>query len=254
MLSKAALLACLSSLICTAAAACSSNLVIDNYTKWSTHTNSLGEWTGDDSSMTSISKSGTKLLFTPKTDGSSYFYTSFACIDTATLGYNAITFPIKAPKAASSLVLEIQTSVGCTAAYTSRYYVVSGLGTTTTTVTVPLSKFGTGSVATTAFLWSSLTSGAWELGETSFVCSAGTTTGIVASTSTTSSTKASSSTSTVAPSATTTSTKPSVTTTPTGTCSPLLIDDWASQSRLTFLYYNAMLEVSGSFEDSPRHN
>jgi hypothetical protein len=27
-----------------------------------------------------------------------------------------------------------------------------------------------------------------------------------------------------------------------------LIDDWESQSRLTFLYYNAMLEVSGRCE------
>ena len=27
---------------------------------------------------------------------------------------------------------------------------------------------------------------------------------------------------------------------PSGTCSPLLIDDWVSQSRLTFLFYNAM--------------
>jgi peptidoglycan/xylan/chitin deacetylase (PgdA/CDA1 family) len=31
---------------------------------------------------------------------------------------------------------------------------------------------------------------------------------------------------------------------PVGTCTPLLIDDFASQSRLTFLFYNAMLEPS----------
>lgn len=29
-------------------------------------------------------------------------------------------------------------------------------------------------------------------------------------------------------------------------CKPLLVDDWQSQSRLTFMNYNALLEVSDS--------
>ena len=224
---------CLAVFASTAAAACSANLVIDNYANWASHSNTLGSWTSDDSTMTSISKSGTKLLFTAKS--SSYFYMTFSCINTATQGYNAIRFPIKAPAAGSSLQLEIQTKVGCTAAYTSRYYTLTGLGTTTTTVTVPLSSFGTGSVEVAAIVWQSFTAGAWEIGDTSFVCNSGsvpssTATPIPVPSSTSSSTTAS-------------TPKPSSTTTP-GTCSPLLIDDWASQSRLTFLYYNAMLEVS----------
>ncbi|PWW75915.1 Carbohydrate Esterase Family 4 protein [Tuber magnatum] len=245
-------------------AACTKNLIIDNYATYSSHLNSLGSWTSDDGSMTSLAAStaNKKLTFTPKTDGSSYFYTTFEnCISATTDKYNAITFPFKGP-AGGFFTLELQTASSCSASYTSYYYDVTGLTGSTQTITVPLSSFpGANLGVIKAWAWSGFSAaGTWELGQTSFVCPGGSTsvpvssatsttstattstssttssTGSTGSTSTTSSTSSTSSASTS--SGTGTSTTSSIV--PTGTCQPLLIDDWASQSRLTFLFYNAM--------------
>ncbi|EON64117.1 hypothetical protein W97_03347 [Coniosporium apollinis CBS 100218] len=213
--------------------------------------------------MTSISAASNKLSFKPK--AGSYFYETFACQAASTDGYNSIQFSIKGP-AGGSLTLEIQTKTACTAsAYTSKYFVVSGLTGATQTVTVPFTSFaGANANAVTAFVWSafSSTTATWEMSQVQFACGAATVSSAtsrpasssvaVSSTAPVVSSRASS----VVPTTTrassmTTVVATSSAATPSGQCKNLLIDDWTSQSRLTFLYYNAMLEPSsddGTFQ------
>ncbi|KAF2786825.1 carbohydrate esterase family 4 protein [Melanomma pulvis-pyrius CBS 109.77] len=205
--------------------------------------------------MAAIKASGGVLSFTPKANA--YFYESFACQAASSNGYSSIQFSIKGP-AGGSATLEIQTQASCSATtYTSKFFAVSGLTGATQTVTVPLSSFtGANANAITAFVWSGFSSNAagWQLSNINFGCG-----GAVASTSkpasstvAVSSSKPASSVpasstskpASTVPSSTIRSTVSTLVTSavPSGTCAPLLIDDWTSQSRLTFLFYNAMLE------------
>ncbi|EPE35307.1 Glycoside hydrolase/deacetylase [Glarea lozoyensis ATCC 20868] len=118
----------------------------------------------------------------------------------------------------------------------------------TQTISLPLTSFaGANLNAIRAIVFGSFsTRGAWEIGQTQLVCSSG-------STQPTSSTKTSSvpvTTPTIAPttagpttlaSSTLKTLVPTTSSAPPGTCSNILIDDFASQSRLTFLFYNAQL-------------
>ncbi|KAF2262955.1 hypothetical protein CC78DRAFT_618050 [Lojkania enalia] len=292
-------------------AACSSALKIDDFSKWSSNTNSLNEWTSDDGSMTSISASGGVLSFKPKSG--SYFYETFPCQQATGNGYNTVQFTIQGPSS-GSFTLEIQTKASCSAGgYASYYTTVSGLTGSSQTISVPLSQFGSSANgnAVTAFVWSgfSSTSTTWKLSNVQFGCgsSSGPSSTVQPSSTVRSSSAAPSSTlkvstdgscsgtskftclgstfgnccsqygwcgstsaycgtgcqsgfgncgsnggsssavsSTQGSSTLRTSTRTSSTlatsATPSGTCAPLLIDDWTSQSRLTFLYYNAMIQ------------
>lgn len=146
------------------------------------------------------------------------------------------------------------------------------------TITVPLSSFtGANLNAIEAILFESFSAaGTWVIGSTQFMCGSGSSSSSAASSSQTSrsittskaaaTTLSSTSKVTTSPSSTSKSTSSTtksssiVATTSTtskvnvltsstssaapGTCTNLLIDDFASQSRLTFLFYNAMLEPS----------
>lgn len=209
-------------------AACSGPLKIDDFSKYASNQNSLNSWTSDDGSMASIKASGGVLSFTPKS--SSYFYETFPCQQAKSNGYNSVTFQIKGP-AGGSATLEIQTKTACSAtAYTSKFIQLSGLTGSLQTMTVPLTQFaGANLDAVQGFVWSgfSSTTSAWQLSNIAFGCG-----GAVASPSVS---KASSS--MARPSstmATVASPSPS-----SGTCKNLLIDDFISQSRLTFMFYNA---------------
>ncbi|KAI5921699.1 glycosyl hydrolase [Camillea tinctor] len=210
--------ACLSTAV---NAACSANAVIDDFSQWSSNTNSLGSWTSDDGSMTSISSSGNLLSFIP--NANSYLYETFECNQALGNGYNAISFGIKGP-AKATLDLEIQTKTSCSSSGdTSKYVTIDGLTGSKQTITIPFSSFpGANADGITAFVWSgfSSTGSEWQLGDIQLVCEGG------------------GSQTTSAPTATTKRAEPST----TGECSNLLVDDWESQSRLTFLYYNAMIE------------
>lgn len=172
----------------------------------------------DDGSMRSLTSSGNSITFTPKEDQSSYFYETFECQRASSEGYNAVSFSIQGPKDASVMV-EIQTKSSCSATgYSSVWHLVEGLTGSKQTVTIPFTSWaGANSDAITGLVWSTYSKRevSWELSNIQFVCSAA-----------------------GSPTASPTSTAPA----PTGTCSKnLLIDDWESQSRLTFLYYNAMI-------------
>ncbi|ESZ91016.1 carbohydrate esterase family 4 protein [Sclerotinia borealis F-4128] len=221
-------------------AACSSNLLIDNYAKFASNTNSLGQWTSDDGTTTNLKAdvANKKITFTSKAN--SYFYTTFSCEKATTDQYNAITFPIKGP-AGSSFTLELQTMNSCTATtYKSYYTTITGITGATQTITVQLSAFpGANLNAISGLLWESFSADdAWEIGQTNFVCAngAGASSSSISTSSTTSTKSA-----VVRSSSTLVVTVP---TTSTSVCTDLLIDDFASQSRLTFLFYNAMLQPS----------
>jgi peptidoglycan/xylan/chitin deacetylase (PgdA/CDA1 family) len=189
--------------------------------------------------MTPAKAANGKLSVVP--NANSYFYETFTCQAASSNGYDAISFLVKGP-AGASLTLEIQTKSACSAdAYQSYFYTVSGLTGTTQTINVPLSAFtGANTNAVTSFVWSGFSSLSvtWEFGKIQFACSAGTS-------SSSSSDSASRSTSSgIVSRASTLSTRSSSAPVPTGQCANLLIDDWTSQSRLTFLYYNAMLNPS----------
>ncbi|EFQ90818.1 hypothetical protein CFE70_004939 [Pyrenophora teres f. teres 0-1] len=210
-------------------AACNAPLTIDDFSKYSSNQNSLNSWTSDDASMSSISASNGVLSFIPKS-GNSYFYETFECQAASNNGYNSITFQIKGP-AGGSATLEMQTKTSCSAtSYTSKYISLTGLTGNTQTMTIPFSQFGGANAnAITGFVWAgfSSTTTTWQMSKVAFGCGSS---GPITSAST-------------KPAATTTQTTMQTSAVPTaapGTCAPLLIDDWISQSRLRFLYYNAM--------------
>ncbi|KAF1962270.1 glycosyl hydrolase [Byssothecium circinans] len=211
-----------------ASAACSSPLKIDDFSRWSSNTNSLNSWTSDDGSMESISASNGVLSFKPKSG--SYFYETFACQEASSNGYDSVQFSIQGPAGGSAL-LEIQTQSSCSAtAYNSNWVSISGLTGNTQTITIPLSQFsGANANAVTAFVWSTWSSNThtWQISNLQLGCGGATSTSLTATKDATGT-----------PTTLITATPPPQ---PTGTCAPLLIDDWTSQSRLTFLFYNAML-------------
>ncbi|KAI4598590.1 hypothetical protein KJ359_003003 [Pestalotiopsis sp. 9143b] len=185
------------------AAQCSSDLSIDDFSQWVNNTNSLGQRTSDDGTMTTISSEVGSVIFTPK-DDNSYLYENIPCQAATTNGYNAISFDVLGP-AGGEINLEIQTSANCSdSAYTSYYYTITNLTGADQTVVIPLQSFeGANLNAIRGFVWYgfSSTNTTWELGTIELICD-----------------------------------YEPVTSTP--------VDDWESQSRLTFLYYNAMLEPS----------
>jgi peptidoglycan/xylan/chitin deacetylase (PgdA/CDA1 family) len=200
--------------------------------------------------MSSITASSLILGFKPK--ASSYFYESFACQAASSTGYSGIQFTIEGATS-GSMAVELQTKSACSAgSYNSYYYQVTGLTGNTQTISLPFSSFaGANGNAVTGVVWSafSSTTTTWQLSNVGFACS-GTSAGTSPTTSAPSSIRSSSAVRSISTStssstrvsavsvAPTRSTSLQTTATSTGTCSPLLIDDWVSQSRLTFLFYN----------------
>lgn len=195
----------------------------------------------DDGSMTSISAASGVLSFKPKSG--SYFYETFECQAASSNNYNSVQFTIKGVSGGSG-TLEIQTKSACSASsYTSYYTQFSGLTGSTQTVTIPLSQFtGANANAITGFVWSgfSSTTATWQLSNIQLGC--GGATGAASSTRGVSSTVRASTASAVSVTRTTLSTSAA----PTGTCAASLIDDWTSQSRLTFMFYNALNKASSA--------
>jgi peptidoglycan/xylan/chitin deacetylase (PgdA/CDA1 family) len=237
-------------------AACQGATKVDDFSKWSSNTNSLGQWTSgmtdilrellgasshyssDDGSMSSISAKSGVLSFKPKSD--SYFYESFPCQAATSKEQSALQFTVKGP-AKGSMVVELQTQTSCSAtSYKSYYTQITGLTGNTQTVTIPFTQFaGANANAITGIVWSgfSSTTYTWQMSNVNFACtgsSGGSPSSAAPTTVKPSSTTAAPSVSKEAASTLVSSAAPA------GTCSPLLIDDWISQSRLTFLYYNAM--------------
>lgn len=143
-----------------------------------------------------------------------------------------MSFTIKGPEAAS-VSLELQTKADCAATeFQSYYYTVNDMSGSLQTITVPLSSWVDADLnGLVGFVWYGFSAGMtgtddeWQLDNFQLLCAG------------------------VAPPADPPAPPPpppTPTPAPVGerdaACEMALIDDWASQSRLTFLYYNAMLE------------
>ncbi|KAK4246609.1 carbohydrate esterase [Corynascus novoguineensis] len=229
-------------------AACSSDLVIDDFTTWLTGLNNLGSENGDDGTMTAIAASPGQVVFIPKGDDS-YFYESFPCQQAVTEGYNAIEFSVVGP-ANGSFALELQTTSDCGSneegVYNSSWNIVSGLTGERQTITLPLEGWDDSPNydGIVGLAWSTFSQNGiqWSVGNVSLVCGGegeGDGSASQSSTVATKSTATASQTQDI-----TTTSSPVTSPSPSATCSNLLIDDWASQSRLTFLGYNAMEQTS----------
>ncbi|KAF2421204.1 polysaccharide deacetylase [Tothia fuscella] len=237
--------------------ACTSPLLIDDFSKWSSNRNLLGLFTSDDGSLLSSSAANGILTFNPKFN--SYIYENIPCQEAKSNGYTSIQFNLKGSPGAS-MTLEMQARASCAApSYQSYWYTLNNITGSTQAVTVPLVDFpGLNSNAITAFVWSSFknVTSSWELSNIQFGCGTAVRSSPSASLTTLPSKP-------LAPSSTTGITRPtpklsasnaatqprssgtiSDAATTSTTCPNLLIDDWVSQSRLTFLYYNAMLQPS----------
>ncbi|KAK3687245.1 glycoside hydrolase/deacetylase [Podospora appendiculata] len=234
-------------------AVCTSNLMIDNFVKWTTGTNNLDWQNGDDGSMTAIAASNGQVVFIPSNTNQSYFYESFPCQQAQSNGYGGLRFTIQGPAGAST-GLELQTTANCnvTSGRNSSYTIISGLTGQLQTVTLPLSGFdGTPNYDSIIGLaWSefSVSDTQWSIGNITLVCGdvsgslppVSVTTGVTTLPIPTTATTTAKPTSTRLTTIVTSTAKPS----PTACASNLLIDDWESQSRLTFLGYNAMNQAS----------
>ncbi|KAL2145658.1 hypothetical protein VTI28DRAFT_6533 [Corynascus sepedonium] len=229
-------------------AACSSDLVIDDFTTWLTGLNNLGSENGDDGTMTAIAASPGQVVFIPEGDDS-YFYESFPCQQAVTEGYNAIEFSVVGP-ANGSFALELQTTSDCGSneegVYNSSWNIVSGLTGERQTITLPLEGWDDSPNydGIVGLAWSTFSQNGiqWSVGNVSLVCGGegeGDGSASQSSTVATKSTATASQTQDI-----TTTSSPVTSPSPSATCSNLLIDDWASQSRLTFLGYNAMEQTS----------
>lgn len=221
----------------------------------------------DDQTMTNITVNSLTLAFNPaNTD--SYFYETFPCQAAQTNGFNAISFNLQGP-ANGSFTVEMQSVDNCATAaalYTSSFQEVSGLTGQTQLVTVPFSGFHAANPdGITAFVWATFSSiSAWKLGSIRFVCTDPSIPGEPIPTPTSIPTPVpTSAISTIISTTTVTATSipsptpkranvdidairasPNHSTVSSSECSTLLIDDWESQSRLTFLGYNALLQAS----------
>ncbi|KAK4674831.1 hypothetical protein QC763_124070 [Podospora pseudopauciseta] len=220
------------------AQACTSNLLIDNFTKWTSGVNNLESPNGDDGSMEFIAAGTGQVVFTPK-DTTSYFYESFECQPAVTNGYGGLQFTVEGP-AGASFALELQTTSSCSAndgTYKSHYTIIENLTGSRQTINVPLVGFDNepNYDAVVGWVWAvfSQSNVQWSIGNITWIC------GNVAQPTSPGSTSVPTR-STIVPTATRSTIAPPVTTSQPATCFNLLIDDWASQSRLTFLGYNAM--------------
>ncbi|KAH6884881.1 polysaccharide deacetylase [Thelonectria olida] len=213
-----------------AAAACTSDLLVDDLSNsFSTSRNNLGSWTSDDASMASISASGGILSFTPKSGA--YYYETFPCQALQTNSYTHVQLDIKAPVSGAAFTAELKWASSCSVTTTTKTsFRVTSLTGGWQTLRIPLTSFSGANLnaALSIVLGSFSSTQQWQLDKVSFACGQGPTT-ISECTSTTTATSKSST--------TTQSTSAS--------CSPLLVDDWASQSRLDFLQYNALLLPTG---------
>jgi peptidoglycan/xylan/chitin deacetylase (PgdA/CDA1 family) len=209
----------------------------------------------DDGTTTNLKVDAANKKITFTASSSSYVYTTFVCEAATTDKYTAITFPVSGP-AGASFTVELQTSTSCsTTAYKSYITTISGATGATQTITVPLTSFaGANLNAIRAIVFGSFsTRGAWEIGQTQLACSVGGgSSSALPSTNKPSTSKASTvpvSSSTLVPTtakpitlaSSTFKTAVATSSAAPGTCSNILIDDFASQSRLTFLFYNAQL-------------
>ncbi len=207
--------------------------------------------------MNSTNADGGVLTFTPVNVDVSYIYEQFECLNTSALGYDSVSFTVKGPEDAS-VSLELQTKDNCSAAeYQSYYYTFNGLTGSLQTANIPLSNWANASLeGVVGFVWYGFSAGRtgtdneWQLDNFQLLCAGvdppgdppGATEPILTSDirdlsgSWDADKRDEEQAIALRAAADAAESKSKA-----AACGISLIDDWASQSRLTFLYYNAML-------------
>ncbi|KAI0429570.1 hypothetical protein F5Y09DRAFT_257339 [Xylaria sp. FL1042] len=234
---------------------CEAHLLIDDFTAWPNGLNSVEGATSDDATLSSVNATGGVLTFIPGDQEVSYIYEQFECIEAEDLGYDSVSFTIKGPEAAS-VSLELQTKDDCEAAeYQSYYYTLNGLTGSLQTVNIPLSSWVNASLdGVVGFVWYGFSAGRtgedkeWKLENFQLLCE-----GIDPPSDPSAAPDYPTPTNTAGDimdswQADTRDEEQAIALRAadaeeaTAACEIALIDDWESQSRLTFLYYNAMLK------------
>ncbi|TPX15046.1 uncharacterized protein E0L32_004876 [Thyridium curvatum] len=153
-------------------AACSKDLLIDDFSNFVSSTNSLKDATSDDGTMASIGVNNGVLSFVPQSSDS-YYYESFPCVQAKSQNYGGLTFNLKYPPG-SSFTLEIQTKANCNAAdYKSEWFLIEGLGGTQQSITLDLRVFAESNLdAIVGFVWASWSpvNETWSLSNVHFTC------------------------------------------------------------------------------------
>ncbi|KAI0999586.1 hypothetical protein K3495_g8611 [Podosphaera aphanis] len=220
-----------------AQAICTSNLLIDNYDYRTEDIHSATPYTFDDETTSDFKLIDTehKVTFKPK-DENSYVFTDFNCLDASNEGYNALSLSIKAPSNGATITIELQTSSSCSTSQFTRYYTnLTNLNGNMQTYIVPLDVFtGANLNAVQSIVYKDFTPGEWEIGASHFSCM-GATQSESAQYLSSEETKEHLS---------EIKQQPLITRRATNECAPLLVEDFASQSRLTFLFYNSLLQPS----------
>lgn len=198
----------------------------------------------DDGTLLKASAPGSVLSFTPK--ASSYIFESFPCETTQSSGYSALQFMVLGPKG-GELSIELQSKASCSeTSYSSKYVSLPNLTGNLQIITLPWNQWpGANGDAISGIVWYGFKGGRsdteWKMANIQFVCGSGGpsppapigpndpfsaprgTQNLPARTT---------------PAGALPTFKPQA-----GEC-PLVVEDFVSQSRLTFLFYNALLQPS----------
>lgn len=123
--------------------------------------------------MTSLASAGNKLTVVPST-AASYFYETFPCQAATTNGYDTLQFAVKGA-AGGSVAIEIQASAKCSdTAYTSKFYLVTGITGSTQPITVQLKTAFPGAnlnaIKSFVFFQFSNVTTPWEISQVQFGC------------------------------------------------------------------------------------
>ncbi|KAI0391999.1 hypothetical protein F5Y17DRAFT_382876 [Xylariaceae sp. FL0594] len=164
----------------TPPARCTTHLLIDDFNTWADGVNTLKGATSDDATLNSTNTSNGILTFTPANIDTSYIYEQFDPIDALSLDYNAISFAIKGPEAAS-VSIELQTravnSSSTDPGYESYYFTIDGLAGSLQTVNVPLSSWKSANLnSVVGVLWYGFSAGVtgldteWQLDNLQLLC------------------------------------------------------------------------------------
>ncbi|RKF59506.1 putative chitin deacetylase [Erysiphe neolycopersici] len=209
-------------------AACSKNLLLENNVDTIRASESSLLRSHNDGVITDLRRDvpGKRVDFIAA--GAGIYVSIDVCRKIESEGYIALNLLLQGP-ANASLTIELQTSSSCFTTRFTSYFTNLTLATDhTRTYEVPLSIFsGANLNAVRSIKLLDLTPGFWEIGESQLVCA--------------NSYEMSSASSFHIESSKTAASQALLTRQVAAECTPFLLDDFVSQSRLTFLFYNAAL-------------
>ncbi|KAI6248607.1 Peptidoglycan-N-acetylglucosamine deacetylase [Erysiphe necator] len=214
-------------LCASAHAACSGDLSVENKFHFFRASELSQSYIHENQLTNNFKKDADKTISFMAADAQDYIFMDVSCRKLKAEGYTALNLLLKGP-ANASLTIELNTSPSCSTTRHSSYYTnLTVLSHEIQSYTVPLRLFrGANLNALRSVKLFDLTPGQWEIGENQFVCAYSLekkpTTHIQSKSDVNAVSQA-------------------LIARETAACTSFLLDDFASQSRLTFLFYNAAL-------------